>query len=90
MPEKDKLEYGKRLMLTSDESLHATAYSLALSVKTIRKAQRSNDPADFLVSTTEWQAAMEKFCRDVIAAIAESAASMAAEGDHVSRFGRHD
>jgi hypothetical protein len=73
-----------------DESLHATARALALSVKTIRKAQQKNDAGDFVVGTADWQAAMEEFGHDVIAVLAENAANMVAKHDLVSRIARRE
>lgn len=73
-----------------DKSLHLTARALALSVKTIRKAQQKNDAGDFLVGTADWQAAMEEFGHDVIAALAEDATNMVAHHDLVSHIARRE
>jgi hypothetical protein len=77
-------------MFIYDKSLHTTARALALSVKTIRKAQQRNDAGDFLVGTADWQAAMEEFAHDVIAALGESAANMITDCDLVSRIARQE
>ncbi|MFM0149919.1 hypothetical protein [Paraburkholderia sp. RL18-085-BIA-A] len=77
-------------MFIYDKSLHTTARALALSVKTIRKAQQKNDAGDFLAGNVDWQAAMEEFGQDVITALAENAANMVADCDVVLRIARQE
>ncbi|WP_454828202.1 hypothetical protein [Paraburkholderia xenovorans] len=77
-------------MFIYDKSLHTTARALALSVKAMRRMQQKNDAGDFPVGTAEWQAVMEEFGRDVITALAESAANMVADCDRVSRIAQQE
>lgn len=77
-------------MFIYDKSLHMTARALALSVKTIRKAQQKNDAREFLVGTPDWQAAMEEFGHDVMTALSENAANMVSEHDLILRIARRE
>ncbi|SEB15349.1 hypothetical protein [Paraburkholderia sartisoli] len=77
-------------MFIYDKSLHMTARALALSVTTIRKAQKKNDAREFLVGTPDWQAAMEAFGHDVMTALAGNATNMVAEHDLISRIARQE
>ncbi|NPT35868.1 hypothetical protein [Paraburkholderia xenovorans] len=77
-------------MFIYDKSLHTTARALALSVKTMRRMRQKNDAGDFPVGTAEWQAVMEEFGRDVVTALAESAANMVADCDRVSRIAQQE